>query len=498
MELDKLVYAPLEAVSIANERLCMSIFSIWIDAGYALARKAKGENARMNTKICRKTSWILMVALLAVMLLPNHAALAGLGDLYVLGGGGGEANGSSSGGGGGGAGGYIGDTDPGGHGGGGFGGQGRGSGGTTGAGAGDLTIYGGGAMGFGGGGNGGNGGNPGQPGSMGTASGAAGGGAGGGTNDAGSGGGGGGGGAGTTVANETYNHLTVRGGGGGGGGSTDNTGIGGGGGTGLLNGGVLSIAGAMTVEGGKGGNGSNNCPGGSGGAATVSASAISVGGSLAITSGSLGSNGAGGVGGAASLQCAGTLSASSITVTKNDGAASANIGTLLVAAGGTTVTNNGGTVTIGTIKFDSVSTTLSVSGTVGATNVSLAPPTTANGGATAFSATGFASGALSVDTGNLSLNPGETITLLTTTGGVPAGWNGQTFGDYKTVVSGTKLLLRRNTNTPISTPKPPSSLPKTGDGFPLYAMLALFGIGLVGMGYAGMRLGKGKSARKRM
>lgn len=156
-----------------------------------------------------------------------------------------------------------------------------------------------------------------------------------------------------------------------------------------------------------------------------------------------GTNGSGGAGGAASLQCAGTLSAPSITVTQptNGGAASANIGTLLVPSGGTTLTNNGGSVAIGTIQFDASSTSLIVTGAVGVTNVNLVPPATANGGATGFSATGLTSGTLSVDTSSLSLSVGEAIVLLASASGVPAAWDNLTFGAYTTKVSGNNLLL---------------------------------------------------------
>lgn len=263
-------------------------------------------------------------------------------------------------------------------------------------------------------------------------------------------------------------------------------------------------ANGTAAQGGDGGDG------GRGGDAklTLTALAVACTGPIDVIGGSWGANGAtglgynsgtggergsGGAGGDATLQCPGTLSTPSITVTRpsGGGTASATIGTLLVAAGGTTVTNNSGTVTIGTIKFDSSSTRLNFSpGTVGVTNVSFTPPATANGGSTAFYATRFTSGRLSVDTSNLNLNPGETITLLVTFGGVPAAWNNQTFGDYKTEISGESLLLHRVANTPVNTPKPPSTLPKTGDGFPLSALLALLCVGFIAMAFVGMRLRK--------
>lgn len=398
----------------------------------------------------RKIFALLLAAALAVTLFPT-AAFAAPGDLYVLGGGGGGGQGQNGdgGGGGGGAGGYVGDTNP------------NGNGGRGGDGLSYPTD----------GQAGGLGGITGSDGAYGS-----------------SGGTGGAGGTGSGIPGATASSGAAGGKAQSGSGTTHGGRGGNGGLAGYTNTGAANYTNVF-VTGGNGGNGDQygGVPGGEGGAASLTMSSLNVSNAITVTSGNKGSIGdAPGLGGPAKLECSGTLSAPSITVTRpsGGGSASATIGTLLVAAGGTTVTNSGSTVSIETVKFDTSSTTLRVAGTVDIGKVSLVPPATAAGQPTAFSALRFSSGTLSVDPRNLSLNPGETITLLRTEGGVPAAWDGLTFGDYKTEVSGFNLLLRRVTN------KPPSPLPKTGDGFPLGAVVALLGAGFIAIAIMGMRLRK--------
>jgi len=52
------------------------------------------------------------------------------------------------------------------------------------------------------------------------------------------------------------------------------------------------------------------------------------------------------------------------------------------------------------------------------------------------------------------------------------------------------ILAQPPTQPPTqpTTPQPPSTLPKTGDGFPMGTMLALLGAALVAMGWMGHRL----------
>lgn len=78
--------------------------------------------------------------------------------------------------------------------------------------------------------------------------------------------------------------------------------------------------------------------------------------------------------------------------------------------------------------------------------------------------------------------------------GVPAGsytlkiFSEEANGDNLTDYAGAAVLIGLAINGPA--PRPPSPLPTTGDGFPLVALLALLGVGLIAMAYLGARLYK--------
>lgn len=92
---------------------------------------------------------------------------------------------------------------------------------------------------------------------------------------------------------------------------------------------------------------------------------------------------------------------------------------------------------------------------------------------------------------------GGTITL--TCGGTPTAASTQQFVitiPGSVLTDGNPISVTANSNARFSisgTPQPPSPLPKTGDGFPMDALLALLGAALAGMGWLGWRLRKKKA-----
>ena len=64
------------------------------------------------------------------------------------------------------------------------------------------------------------------------------------------------------------------------------------------------------------------------------------------------------------------------------------------------------------------------------------------------------------------------------------------------LTGGNPIAVANNPNARfhITGQRPPSALPQTGDGFPLRQLLALVGVGLIGLGWAGYRMRSGKRA----
>lgn len=214
--------------------------------------------------------------------------------------------------------------------------------------------------------------------------------------------------------------------------------------------------------------------------------------------------GLGGRGGDATLTFHGTLSPERFIVMNGPnvwavnasaaaGLGTATVDTLVVRDIGTMI-GSSGTFTLGTIRFDPTSTSLDivqpapVPGILTVANVRLTPPASANSGASDFWATGFSMGQLQLDITHLNPNPapGHSILLLETNDGVPASWAGVVAGNYITAISGNNLLLNARAASPSS------SLPRTGDAFPLGGGLATLGL-LLGAALAvGFRLRAGR------
>ena len=274
----------------------------------------------------------------------------------------------------------------------------------------------------------------------------------------------------------TYNNLTVRGGGGGSGGTYaggSGGSNGGGGGDALLNGQGydFTVTGNVGVIGGNGGN----SLGGAGGAASITnVNKLNIGGTLAVTSGEAGSA-SGGAAGAAILT-AGTLVAPTINLTKNSGAQTFTVGTLAIESGNTLSLAGNPTVNISAYDFDLTgtgngSTILAVSGG----SLSVVSLNSAR-----IKLTGIPGGLAIGDTITLISNVSGTITPFQTTIG------GYTF-DIK-VVNGALVAVAA---IPIALPQSP--LPKMGDAFPLWQLLAVMGVAMVGMGWLGYRMRTRKS-----
>lgn len=173
--------------------------------------------------------------------------------------------------------------------------------------------------------------------------------------------------------------------------------------------------------------------------------------------------------------------------------------TITVSSGATgsyTAATNSGSLTFDivvdkadpTISASSQTAVLGLAKTVTAT---LADAYLAGADSIAFAATSGAVSVLATATanGNISFNlSAADINAL--------GVGIHTFTIQTTSTSGNAGV---NNNQPTSVqftltinaaPHPPSPLPKTGDGFPLYALLTLLGVGLIALVYIGVRLGK--------